>query len=311
MQEFLTNNTVSCNLMSLTGYRTLVILSALMESPKSNDEINECLFNDQYIGEKFSGDTLRIYINNLRAIGCEITRANKTNNQKYTLVSHPFAYDIPKSQLETLSKLYRNLYDKIDIYDVVEFEKFFTTISSFIINNQTKDFLVGISHLKGLDLKIIEELLLHCKNKNEIVILYNSTKSGLREIKIVADKLAFKSEKLYLWGDNLTHKEYSYFVVDKIKNISFIKHHKSNEKIPTINLVYELYNYGDYKLEENEVLLIRDKDKLTIEAKSKNEFDLMQKMLNKANDCKVVSPDKFKNKLLKKLEAMKKIYEEV
>lgn len=311
MQEFLTNNTVSCNLMSLTGYRTLVILSALMESPKSNDEINECLFNDQYIGEKFSGDTLRIYINNLRAIGCEITRANKTNNQKYTMVSHPFAYDIQKSQLVALSKLYRGLYDKIDIYDVVEFEKFFTKISSFITNNQTKDFLMGISNLKSLDLKIIDELLLHCKNKNEIVIQYNSTKSGLREIQIVADKLAFRSEKLYLWGDNLTHKEYSYFAVDKIKKISFIKHLKSNEKIPTINLVYELYNYGDYKLEENESLLASDKDKLTIEAKSKNEFDLMQKMLNKANDCKVISPDKFKNKLLKKLEAMKKIYEEV
>ncbi len=109
MQAFLTNNTVNCNLMSLTGYRTLVILTALIESPKSNDEINECLFNNQYIKEKFSSDTLRIYINSLRAIGCEITRANKSNNQKYKLTSHPFSYDIPKSQLKALSKVYKTV----------------------------------------------------------------------------------------------------------------------------------------------------------------------------------------------------------
>ncbi len=46
MQEFLTNNTVSYNLMSLTGYRTLVIFRALLESPKTIDEINDCLMKD-------------------------------------------------------------------------------------------------------------------------------------------------------------------------------------------------------------------------------------------------------------------------
>ena len=68
MQEFLKNNTVNCNLMSLTGYRTLVLLEALMQSPKSIAEINDCFLNNQYIKETFSQDTLRIYINSLRNI---------------------------------------------------------------------------------------------------------------------------------------------------------------------------------------------------------------------------------------------------
>ncbi len=308
MQEFLTNNTVSCNLMSLTGYRTLVILVALLESPKTNDEINECLFHDQYIGEKFSGDTLRIYINNLRAIGCEITRANKSNKQKYTLVSHPFSYDIPKSQLKALFKLYKSLYNKIEISDVIGIEKFFRKLALYVENESTKEFLRGTSFLKNLDFNLLDELLIHCKKKNEIVILYNSPKSGLINIQIVADKLSFKSEKLYLWGDNITHKEYSYFVVGRIKKVSCIKYAKSNEEITALKVVYELHNYPDYKLEENEKLIDEKADKLVIEVETKNEFDLTQRLLSLGTCCKVVFPQDYRNKIVEKLKAMEKAY---
>lgn len=308
MQEFLTNNTVSWNLMSLTGYRTLVILSALMESPKSNEEINECLFNDQYIQEKFSNDTLRLYINSLRSIGCEIIGANKSNNKKYKLVSHPFNYEIPKSQLRAISKLYKNIYDKIDIKEVIAIENFFEKIANISKNQNITDAFKNISVLKGINSEILHDLLIHCKNKNQIVFLYNSPRSGEKQIEVIADKLSFKSGKLYLWGNSLTHKQYSYFALSRILKICNIKLIKDKMDFPFIKVVYELHN-NDYVPEYFEKIIEKTDTKLVIEAESKNEFSLMQKILYMADDCKVLQPQDFKDKLLTKLRTMEKSYE--
>lgn len=309
MQEFLTNNKVSCNLMSLTGYRTLVILEALMESPKSNDEINDCLLRNQYIKEKFSPDTLRIYLNSLRAIGCEITRANKSNN-KYTLLSHPFDYDISKPQLKALSKLYKNIYDKIDVKEAIILESFFEKISQQLKNENTKDFLQKLQLLKNIDKKLISELLLHCKNKNQIIFSYNSPKSGTKNIEIIADKLSFKSEKLYLWGNNLTHEEYSYFAVNKIIKICGIKFSKTDTTYPPIKITYEIYDI-DYVLEFDEKIIEKTDEKLIIEADAQNEFSIMQRILYLGDNCKIIEPESFKEKLLNKLNKMGKNYEDI
>lgn len=312
MQEFLINNTVNCNLMSLTGYRTLVILNALMKSPKSIDEINNCLYNDQYIRERFSSDTLRIYINSLRAIGCEIIGANKSNNKKYELISHPFIYDIPKSQLKALSKLYKSIYDKIDIKEVITIENFLEKISNLVENNNTKEFLKNISIIKSANKNVLNNLITHCKNKNQIIFLYNSPKSGKKEIELIADKLAFKSEKLYLWGNNLTHKEYSYFALDRILKVCSIKMQKDKEEFPSVSVTYEIHNHTEsYVLEPDEKIIEKSDNKLIIEAISKNEFSLLQRLLYFGEDCKVIQPQSFKTKIINKLKSMEENYVEI
>lgn len=310
MQEFLTNNTVSCNLMSLTGYRTLVILGALMESPKSNDEINQILLNDQYIQEKFSNDTLRLYINSLRQIGCEITRANKLNNNKYELVSHPFGYEISESQLKAIEKLYKSIYDKIDVKEVIAIENFLEKLSDLVSSQDTKDSLNAMSMLKGINKEILNDLLVHCKNKNQIVFLYNSPRSGEKQIEIIADKVAFKSGKLYLWGNNLIHKQYSYFAIERILKICSIKLLKTKEEVQTVKVVYEVYN-KDYEPLASEKIIEKTDIKLVIETDSDNEFNLMQTLLYMTDECKILQPQDFKEKLLAKLKTMEEIYENI
>lgn len=312
MQEFLTNDVVNCNLMSLTGYRTLVILGLLMDSPKSNDEINDYFLNHKYIKDRFSNDSLRIYINSLRAIGCQISRADRANNQKYRLISHPFTYDIPKAQLNAISKLYKNIYDKMEVKDVIALESLFTKISNLVNDESTKDSLQNVLILKTIDKSILSDLLTHCKNKNQIVFLYNSPKSGEKEIEIIADKISFKSDKLYLWGNNLTHQEYSYFSVSRIIKICSIKLKKEQKSFPPSKIVYELYNHnGKYSPNSDETILEQTDDKLLIEVFADNEFNLMQRILLMAEDCKIVSPEAFKIKLLTKLNTMKESYENV
>lgn len=309
MQEFLTNNTVNCNLMSLTGYRTLVLLKMLIESPKSTEEINNYFFNDQYIKEKFSNDTLRIYINSLRLIGCDITRADKSNNNKYELISHPFDLDIQKPQIKAISKLYKNIYDKIELKKVIEMENLFTKIASAIKNEKTKETLLNITMLKNIDKSILNELTIHCKNKNQITFQHKSPKSGYKEIEIIADKLAFRSEKLYMFGYSITHSEYSFYRVDRIQKVFSIKIKQDSKEVPQIKVTYELETGNrTYTPENNEKIIAKTGTKTTIEIISANKFSLMQKFLYNAKDCKIISPQNFKNELINKLKLMKEGY---
>lgn len=313
MQEFLTNNIVNWNLMSLTGYRTLVILEALIESPKTNDEINEYLFNNQYIKEKFSNDTLRLYINSLREIGCEIIPANKSANKKYELISHPFTFDIAQSQIKALEKLYKNIVcEKVDTQELIGIENFLQKLAALVDNQTTKEHIYSVSILKGINRSILDDLVIHCKNKNQIKFLYNSPKSGEKSIEIIADKIAYKSNKLYLWGTNLTHKEYSYFALDRILEITNIQLHKDEKDYIPLKVVYELYGYNDsYILESDERIIEQTDEKLVIEAVSQNRFSLVQRILHHSFSCKVIAPKEFADEVFAKLKAMEAMYEDL
>ena len=310
MQEFLVTNKVNCGFMSLTGYRTLIILKSLLESPKTNDEINECLLNDQYIKEKFSADTLRLYINSLRSIGCEITQANKSNEKKYVLISHPFTYSPPKSQILAINKLLKSNYEQKDIREILLTEKVLVKIANNIGSESYKNLIQKAFITKKIEKGLIQELIMHCEDKNQIIFAYNSPKSGEKNIELIADKLSFISGKLYLWGSNLTHNEYSYFPVSKIKKICGIKLSKSEKTYPNLKIIYEI-DSKNIDLESDEKVIAQNEDKVTIEINAKNEFEIMQRILFLGDKCKVLEPRNFKSKLISKLKNMEKIYAEI
>src|SRR5574344_915478 len=308
MQEFLRSNKVSWNLMSLTGYRTLVILAELLRQPMSNEDINKVFKSNPYIGENFSEDTIRLYIHVLREIGCEITRANKTNNNKYILLSHPFDYDIPKTQLQALYKLHKNICTQISLEEAVALDSLISNIINKVNNPLTKALLQKLLMLKNINPELTKELMHHCNKKNQIIFTYNSPKSGQKNIEIIAEKLEFKNKKLYFFGKDITHGECSYFPISRIVKINEIKLKKDNIKIDTINVTYEIYQ-NNYKPEENEKILEQNSDSSIVQVKILNEFSGFQKFLQLGSSCKILSPETFKKKFVEKLKIMRKTYE--
>ncbi len=218
-------------------------------------------------------------------------------------------FDIPASQIKAISKLYQNIYDKLDIKNVVYIENFLNKLAEKVQSITTKEALAALSKTKSVNKRLLNDLLTHCKNKNQIKFMYNSPKSGYKEIELIADKLSFKSDKLYLWGQNLTHKEYSYFLVDRIIEISEIKLIKSNEEYAALNIIYEIYNSDEYILDSNEKIISRDKNKIVIEHKLINEFSFLQKILYMTSECKILEPCELRDKFINKLKLMESIYE--
>mgnify|MGYP007069957100 CR=1 FL=1 len=186
MKQFLETNTITYNLMSFTGFKSILIFSLLMESPKSYEEIQTILQNHKYLHEKVSIDAIRIYFNSLRAIGCIIQRVRENGVSKYYIESHPFELRFTDNQIEKLIKIYKAISKSIDVSDLISLKQFFNKISNYISSSDYKliEKLQVISPLYGIDSKLLQDLMSYALNNSEVTVLYNSPNSGLKNIKV-------------------------------------------------------------------------------------------------------------------------------
>ena len=92
------------NQISLTGIRSLVLLGLLIEEPRSLEEIRESFINYKIMEEEHSNDILRIDLNTIKSMGCEISRPSPKTDFKYVLTKHPFSLKISKDEIFVLKK---------------------------------------------------------------------------------------------------------------------------------------------------------------------------------------------------------------
>ena len=116
MKEFLKTNTVTYNLMSFTAFKSILLFILLIESPKSYEEMQNFFKNHEYLHECISIDTLRIYLNSLKEIGCEISKKTLDGTTRYWINSHPLALKFDEKQIKIKLKV------KFDfLFFIVEF----------------------------------------------------------------------------------------------------------------------------------------------------------------------------------------------
>lgn len=309
MKEFLKNNTVTYNLMSFTGFKSLLIFSLLMDGPKSYEEIREVIRNHEYLHEDISIDTLRIYLNSLREIGCNVIRKNVNGITKYSIETHPFTLKIDEEQTKNIIKVYKTIIKSIDVSDLMSLQKFFNKISTYITDESLKENLQSISPLNNIDLKLIEDLMNFVQNNTEITVLYNSKNTKKKEITILCDKLSITNGKLYLSGINSEHDNYAGFLVSNIEKILSINIKNTLLETPTLTVGYE-YSDSDSNLEllNCEQIIKTKKNKIIIEITSKNKFEIMQRIMFLSNKCKVLYPESFKSEIIAHLKKMKEGY---
>lgn len=87
-----------------TAYRIFKMLQWLMESPLSVEALNERFTADPLIARSLSSDSIWLYVNTLKTLGCRIQRPSPKNGFRYRLLSHPFAPALSEAQLELLAR---------------------------------------------------------------------------------------------------------------------------------------------------------------------------------------------------------------
>lgn len=311
MKEFIKNQKVTYNLMSFTGYKALLLFSLLTEGPKSYEEICEYFFNHPYLREKISIDTLRVYINSLRRIGCEVKRFRGDDKiSRYVITAHPFELKLSDEQIQSVIKIYKSIVKNMDVKELLSMERFFEKIGSYIKNDDFIADIRKISMLRDIDKKLLEDLLDCCDRKEQIVIQYNSPNSGEKSIELIADKIDSSNGKIYLYGTGFEYMQYGSFLVSRIKQINEIKIEKTiPENLKEFRITYTLECSPDkLNLADNEKIIEKHNNYAVIEMKTSNDFLAKQKLLEYGPICKVLEPESFKNDFIKLLKDMKAGY---
>ncbi len=311
MKEFIKNQKVTYNLMSFTGYKALLLFSLLTESPKSYNEICECFLNHPYLREKISIDTLRVYINSLKRIGCEVKRFRGEDKiSRYVITAHPFELKLTQEQIQSIIKVYKSIVKNMDVKELLSMEYFFEKIGSYIKNEDFIADIRKISMLRDIDKKLLEDLIDCCDKKEQIVISYNSPNSGQKDIELIADKIEVTNGKMYLLGTGFEYLQYGSFLVSRIKGIKEIKIEKTiPDNLKEFRIIYTLEGNPDkFNPADNEKIIEKHNNYVVIEMKTSNDFLAKQKLLEYGPTCKVLEPEDFRNDFIKLLKDMKAGY---
>lgn len=300
---------INTNLISLTGYRTIIIFYLLSEGPKTLEEIKSILIQINPENHNISSDTIRKYINSLRSLGCEISKATKLNSYKFIMTNHPLLFDITPKQIKALQKISKRIIKTGSLFYLERFEDFILKLISIINNNETKELLHGILIVNKLDKNIYEEIKKCCQEQLTVTMLYKSADLEEKRIQFLCNKIFLRSEKIYVEGFSNKYKKNSFLLLSRIKEIIFeesLKYEKPEENNYAICEIYD----KNFKINTNENILESYDNKFVIKITESNSFMLYQQILSYGSICKVLYPQDLKLKIKETIKEMSKFYVE-
>ncbi len=295
--------------VSMTGARALVIFIYILKEPRTFEEIRQFLIDCGVVSKEYSIDTIRIDINTLKSIGCEITKAIKKTNNKYGVISHPFRLKPEISEIDAIKKVYNKIAKTASPRTLLNYHRLFAKIADYTDDNYIKEQLAGISILKDVKLDLVEELVSNEKKHNKIRILYKPASSDEVEYDITLERIGVRSGKLYVFCYNHNLGTRSFLNVSRIKSIICNIFDKDSTIGLDVNVKFQLKSHDEYELDENETIIEEHEKYVIVEGRYFNEFIAVQRMLSFSPDCKVIEPCEIKEKVIEKLEGMRLLYE--
>ena len=312
MKEFLKSNTVTYNLMSFTGFKSLILFSLLLESPKTYEDICEYFRNHEYIKEDISMDTLRVYITSLKRVGCEVTRTKSPRGGLYRIVSHPYEFKVSAEEAKALVKIYRVILGTSNVEDLLKYENFLRKLANHINSANLLDALDNISIFKNINTDLLSDIIKYSNQKHTLTLSYNSPKSGLKEIKIIPNKVGLEQNKLYLYGISMEYNQETSLQIQRIKEIIDVDiEHSTEFKLNKITVGYELNSLSpNIKLDsEDKIVEIKD-ESVIVETQTTNLFMMKRKILEYGPLCTVLYPEDFRNDIIRTLKNMREGYKD-
>lgn len=296
--------------ISLTGIRSLVLLGLLIEAPRSLEDIKQIFISLKIMGDDNSYDIIRIDINTLRKIGCEISRADKRTDNKFVLLDHPFKIDITMDEADVIKQAFNKVKEKSDISVLTMYDNLFGKIAPFIKDNEVKEFILKISPLRKYSSVILEELKNACENKNLVKLVYKAPASSKEmEKEIFADRIALQNDKLYLYGVDKDSDQPVYLNIKRI--LKLLSSHKTDEykTAEPVTVKFFLKDFGITGLLDNEKIIGGNASEgFVICGQYHNSFFAIQRILSFGSKCIIFEPEEFKERVIEIIKKMRDVY---
>lgn len=298
------------NQISLTGMRSIVLIGLLIVKPRSLEEIRKAFIDLGIMEDENSDDILRIDLNTLKVMGCEISRASRKTDFKYVLGKHPFTFKMEEDETKILKKVYNRIKENADIVTLLDFDDLFKKIASHVGEEQTREALLGISILKYYNIQLIRDLLTDCKEHNTLDVIYKKPTSNNESRKeINAQKVVFQNDKVYLYGYDLEKQDSIILNIKRIRSIEGRRPQDENLEPKLKKVKFLLKGSRTEDLLENEQIIETKENGYIIEGKYYTDFIATQRVLSLGANCVVLEPVEFRNSVVNKIKEMRKIYE--
>jgi predicted DNA-binding transcriptional regulator YafY len=302
--------------ISLTAYRIINIFKLLYEKPASDQEINDNLQDKITNSKPLSKDTIGIYINTLKAIGCNISRPKKNNNYKFELLDHPFKPNINTEEIKALFDIRKFIVSLDDWKLIIKTEKLITSIIKTLDTKKQEEFSYMKSNLfRGYSLndkfELIDNLEKYCNNKKYVTFYYESAIGNEKLVSLVAEKLHYENDALYLWGFDISNEETRYYRVDKIKKITTLNIILPSYSINPIEIEYKLCGYASEMFNPSitDIIVSETQNEKIILSKINNSFKFFQDILTYGSECVILSPREIQQEHIKRLTMILKFYQ--
>ena len=297
------------NQISLTGTRSLVLVGLLMKAPRSLEEIRKAFIELKIMEPEHSDDILRIDLNTLRTMGCEISRSSAKTGYKYVLTKHPFSLNITSEEVSLLRKIYKRVKDNCDMALLLKYDELFRKLAFHVMDDEIREELYGLSLLKNFDIETVKAYKDDCNNSRILTLIYKNPVAKESDTKeVCAQNLVFQNDKIYLYAYDLGKKESVVLNIKRIKSILSRRENGDNIQVKNVCVKFFLKSFGLNDILENEKIIEKQENGMIVEGEYHNDFVAVQRMLSFGSNCTVLEPQAIREKIIEKLKNMRKNY---
>lgn len=308
-----------------TAYRIIKLLEWLNHQPLSLEQINQRFLDDPMISKSLSQDTIGLYMNTLRAIGCEIDRPKPSNQFCYTLISHPFSYVLKEEEIQFLFQLAQCIDESVTYQDVLGRLRLILNLIDHASNPNRQDIrdrFFEVTRLKDLDQleQMIDSLEYYCSKPVVLEVVYTSPPNRKNTRQLLPEKLLYWNDSIYLQAYMSEYEGCVLLRVDRMEQIKEITNSDILENLTLKRLQQEeiwirfincnlddlpLMNYvnvTDYCTDPF------DEKHLLVKFQTSNLFFLKQALLESGQLFQVISPQSFQQDLRAFLQETQGLY---
>lgn len=303
-------NKSELNQISLTGVRAIALLGLLMVAPRSFKEIKEIFIALNIMTESRSLDILRVDMNTLKAIGCDISRSSQKTGNKFVLLKHPFTFDISIEDVKLLNKVYKQIKNVSSIKTLFMYDAMFKKIAFYTENPAVKEELYGISVFKNYEIDKIEDIIRDYEQNNILKLEYKNPSYRTTTIKEIAiENISYQNGNILIQGYDFRKEGITTLNFKRIISIISRRKGEKNYDVNGIKVKFHLTDFGIDTLSENEEIVEMTQNGYIIEGTYLTEFSMAQRILSFGEKCTIIEPESCKTIIINKLKEMRGIYD--
>lgn len=311
--------------LNTTAYRVFKIVQWLQETPLSIEELNQRFYQDVLVHKYLSADSIWLYINTLKMLGCEITRPARTNGYRYELLYHPFGISLNPEEIQTLIRVKAMAEEHFSYQQVLQFDRFLKKILHWTSLPDREEVIQEIfTKSRSIDYEPlflkIEELQEMAQHKQLLMITYRSPMKGKERFYFLPQAFIRQRGVLYLRGSQLGRENPVLLRLELIQRYEAVEQTEIYQQLllqnqalkPTI--VFKLIgatpaSFEPFGLGETfEYMTDTAPHFLYVTVQTRDFFLLKQKLLETGFPFKILEPESFRNEMLNILSDMNRVY---